>query len=55
METSTITQREKVQKPTIYKKTNNYNFWDSQGPVLEHQERGTTKTVAVTVRSLLTG
>jgi hypothetical protein len=36
LETSTIAQQEKVQKPTIHENTDAYSFWDSEGPVLEH-------------------
>jgi hypothetical protein len=28
--------KKKVQKPTICKKTDAYSFWDSQGPVVGH-------------------
>ena len=43
METSTIALQEKVQNPTIPRKSDGYSVSDSQGPVLEHyQEMGTT-------------
>jgi hypothetical protein len=46
MEKLTTAQQGKLQKSTIYKKIDVYSFWDSQGPVLDYQERGTTMNSA---------
>jgi hypothetical protein len=51
METSTISEKEKVLKPTVHRKT---VFLDSQGPILEHYLGRGTVINSASYRDMLT-